>query len=64
LSVISLAISWLVLIMIFAGIASSLLNKRLGDTTTLIIGHLVGIIYVFILLWRLGWLKGAGITGS
>jgi membrane protease YdiL (CAAX protease family) len=64
LSVISLAISWLVLIMIFAGIAASLLNKKLGDTTTLIIGHLAGIICVFILLWRLGWLKGAGITRS
>ncbi len=64
LSVISLAISWLVLIMIFAGIAASLLNKRLGDTSTLIIGHLTGIICVFILLWHLGWLKGAGITRS
>jgi membrane protease YdiL (CAAX protease family) len=64
LSIISLAISWLVLIIIFAGIAASLLNKKLGDTTTSIIGHLIGIICVFILLWRLGWLKGAGITRS
>jgi membrane protease YdiL (CAAX protease family) len=64
LSIISLAISWLVLIMIFAGIAASLLNKKLGDTTTLIMGHLVGIIYILILNWRLGWLKGAGITRS
>ena len=62
LSIISLAISWLVLIMIFAGIASSLLNKEFGDMTTSFIGHLAGIICVFILLWRLGWLKGAGIT--
>jgi membrane protease YdiL (CAAX protease family) len=64
LSIVSLAISWLVLIMISAGIAAGLLNKKLGDTTTLIIGHLVGIICIFILLWRLGWLKGAGITRS
>jgi len=64
LSIISLAISWLVLIMVFAGIAASLLNKKLGDTTTLIIGHLAGIICVFILTWRLGWLKDAGITRS
>jgi len=64
LSVLSLAISWLVLILIFAGLAASLLNKRLGDTTTLIIGHLAGIIFVFIFLWRPGWLKGAGITQS
>jgi membrane protease YdiL (CAAX protease family) len=62
LSMISLAISWLVLIMIFAAIAASLLNKEFGDITILFIGHLAGIICVFILLWRLGWLKGAGIT--
>jgi membrane protease YdiL (CAAX protease family) len=62
LSVISLAISWLVLIMIFAGIASGLLKKEFGGLTTSFIGHLVGIICVFFLLWRLGWLKGAGIT--
>jgi membrane protease YdiL (CAAX protease family) len=61
LSIIGLAISWLVLIMIFAGIASSLLNKGFGDTTILFIRHLAGIICVFILIWRLGWLKGAGI---
>jgi membrane protease YdiL (CAAX protease family) len=62
LSIISLAISWLVLIMIFAGITASLINKGFGDRTTLFIGHLGGIIYIFILLWRLGWLKGASIT--
>jgi membrane protease YdiL (CAAX protease family) len=62
LSIIGLAISWLVLIMIFAGIAASLLNIKMGYTTTLIIGHLTGIICVFILISRLGWLKEAGIT--
>ncbi len=62
LSIISLAISWLVLIMIFAGIAVSLLHKEFGDATTLLIGHLAGIIYIFILLWRLRWLKVSGIT--
>lgn len=64
LSIISLAISWLVLIMIFAGIASSLLKKEFGDPIILIIGHLAGIIYVFIFIWRPGWLKAAGITRS
>ena len=64
LSVISLAFSWLVLIMIFAGIASSLLNKKFGDATILFIGHLTGIICIFILIWRLGWLKDAAITRS
>jgi membrane protease YdiL (CAAX protease family) len=64
LSIISLAVSWFVLIMVFAGIAVSLFNKEFGDRTTLFIGHLAGIICVFILVWRLGWLKGAGITKS
>jgi membrane protease YdiL (CAAX protease family) len=64
LSIISLVTSWLVLIMIFASVASSLLNIKLGDTTTLIAGHLAGIICVFILLWRLRWLKASGITRS
>jgi membrane protease YdiL (CAAX protease family) len=62
LSIISLTISWLILIMIFAGIASSLLKKGFGDPIVLFIGHFAGIICVFILLWRLGWLKSAGIT--
>ena len=64
LSVIILAISWLVLIMIFAGIASSLLKKEFGDPIILFIGHLAGIIYVFFFIWRPGWLKAAGITRS
>jgi len=64
LSVLSLAISWLVLIMIFAGIASGLVKKEFGDPIILFIGHLAGIIYVFIFIWRPGWLKGAGITRS
>jgi membrane protease YdiL (CAAX protease family) len=61
-SVISITIIWFVLIMLFTGIATSLLKKEFGDSTTSFIGHLVGIIFVLTLLWRLGWLKGAGIT--
>jgi membrane protease YdiL (CAAX protease family) len=64
LSIISLAISWLVLIMVVAGIASSLLNKNFGDPIILFIGHSAGIICVYIFIWRLGWFKGAGITRS
>lgn len=64
LSVIILAISWLVVIMIFAGIATSLLNKEFGDPVILFTGHLAGIICVFIFIWRLGWLESAGITRS
>jgi len=44
------------------GVATSLLNKEFGDSTTSFIGHLVGIIFVLTLLWRLGWIKYAGIS--
>ena len=62
LSAISITIIWFVLIMFFSGIATSLLNREFGDSTTSFIGHLVGIIFVLTLLWRLGWLKYAGIS--
>ncbi len=64
LSVIILAISWFILIMLFAGIASSLLKKGFGDPIVLFIGHLAGIVYILLLLWRLGWLKVSGIARS
>jgi len=59
-SVIILAISWFILIMLFAGIASSLLKKGFGDPVVLFIGDLAGVVYIFLLLWRLGWLKVSG----
>jgi membrane protease YdiL (CAAX protease family) len=64
LSVIVLTISWFMLIMLFAGIASSLLKKGFGDPIVLFIGHLAGIIFVFILLWRLECLKVSGTARS
>ena len=62
LAAISLIFIWFVLIMTFTGIAVSVLKKDFGDSTTLLTGHLAGIILVLTLLWRLGWLKVAGIT--
>lgn len=64
LSVIILTINWFILIMLFAGIATSLLGKEFGDPVVLLIGHLAGIIGIFLLLWRLGWLKVSGIARS
>jgi len=64
LSVISLTISWFVLAMLFAGITSSLLNKEFGDTTPVFFGHLSAIIFIVLLLWKLDWLKAAGIIRS
>lgn len=63
-SVIILVISWFILIMLFAGIASGLFKKGFGDPIVLSIGHLAGIIYVLLLLWRLGWLKVSGTARS
>jgi membrane protease YdiL (CAAX protease family) len=63
-SVIILVISWFVLMMLFAGIASGLLKKGFGDLIVLSIGHLAGIVYVLLLLWRLGWLEVSGTARS
>ena len=60
LSVIILTISWFILIMLFAGIASGLLKKGFGDPIVLTIGHLAGVLFILLLLWRLGWLKVSG----
>ena len=62
LSVIILTITWFILIMLFAGVASNLLKKGFGDPIVLFIGHLAGIVFTLLLLWRLGWLKSSGIA--
>lgn len=61
LSAISLTIIWFVLIILFTGIATSLLKQEFGDATTTLTGHLVGIILVLAILWRLGWLNSSGV---
>jgi len=48
--------------MTIAGISTSLFDREFGDSTTSFIAHLAGIIFVLALLWRLGWLKDAGIS--
>lgn len=60
--VISLTIAWLVLLMVFMGIASSALHKPYGDGTTAPIGHLAVAACVLLLVWHLGWLKASGIA--
>ena len=59
--VILIAFSWFILIMLFAGIASGLLKKGFGDPIVSIIGHLAGIVYIVLLIWRFGWLEISGI---
>lgn len=58
---ISLTISWLIITLLIAGITSSLLNKEFGDTTPVFFGHLSAIVFIILLLWKLDWLKAAGI---
>ena len=64
LSVIILTISWFILAMLSAGITSSLLNQEFGDTAPVFLGHISAIIFIVLLLWKLDWLKAAGITRS
>ena len=61
-SVISLAVIWLVLTMVFAGIISVLFNQEFGNAITSFSAHLIVVTGVFILLWRLDWLKVTGIS--
>lgn len=58
----SLTFIWFVLIMVFSGLSAGLLKKNYGDTITLIIGHLAGIIFVLVFLWRTKWLRISGIA--
>lgn len=60
--VLGLTIAWFVLVMVFTGIASSALHKPYGDATTGAIGRLAVTVCVLLLVWRLGWLKGAGVA--
>jgi membrane protease YdiL (CAAX protease family) len=62
LSVIAMALMWLMLLLVFAGIATTLLNKEYGSPATIFVAHTVMIIGLLILLWRLDWLKPAGIA--
>lgn len=60
--VISLTITWCVLLIVFMGIASSALRKPYGDPTTVPIGHLAVAACILLLVWHLGWLRASGIA--
>ena len=61
-SAIILAITGFVLILVFSGIASSISGKEFGNFTGIFYGHLATCICIVFLLWKLGWLKSAGIA--
>ena len=54
--VLSLTIVWFVLLLVFTGVASSLLRKPYGDDTTTIIGRLLVTVCLLAFIWRLGWM--------
>jgi membrane protease YdiL (CAAX protease family) len=62
LSVIALAMCWLVLLLVFAGIVTGLFKTEIGSSTYMFVAHIAMFICMLILLWRLGWLKSAGIA--
>jgi hypothetical protein len=57
--VLTSAVAWSVLLVALMGVASSALRMPNGDAT---IGRLAVTACVLLLVWRLGWLKAAGIT--
>ena len=57
-----LTIVWVVLLLVFMGITSSILHKPYGDTMTASIGRLAVTACVLFLAWRLDWLRASGIS--
>lgn len=57
-----LTVAWFGLLMVFMGIASSVLRKPYGDAIPCAISRLVVITFCLWLAWRLGWLEASGIT--
>jgi hypothetical protein len=58
----SATVVWFVLSLVFVGIASSALGRPYGDATTGTVSRLAVTACVLVLLWRLGWLKAAGVA--
>ncbi len=56
-----LTIAWIVLLLVFMGIASTVFHSPYGDTRTASIGRLAVTACVLFLAWRLDWLKASGI---
>jgi len=57
-----LTVAWVVLLLVFMGIASSAFHKPYGDAKTGTIGRLAVTACVLLLAWRLNWLEASGIT--
>ncbi len=60
--VLILTITWLVLLIIFMGIASGIFHKPYGDVMTVTISRLSVTACVLFMVWRLGWLEASGIS--
>ena len=61
-SVIVATIVWMVLLIVFMGVAVMALRRPYGDPMTVSIGRLAVTACVLLLAWRLDWLKAAGIA--
>ncbi len=59
---ISLMLVWVVVGLVFMGIASGVLRKPYGDAVTTTVGRLAVTACVLWLVWRLGWLEASGAT--
>jgi membrane protease YdiL (CAAX protease family) len=62
LKALGLTLLWFVIIMLFSGLSAGLLKKNYGDTITMVIGHLAGIVFVLVFLWRTKGLRISGIA--
>ncbi|RPH62127.1 MAG: CPBP family intramembrane metalloprotease, partial [Chloroflexi bacterium] len=60
--VLLLTLGWLVLLIIFMGIASSIFHAPYGDAMTVSISRLAVTACVLFLAWRLGWLEASGMA--
>ncbi len=60
--VLGLTVTWFILLMVFMGIASSVLRKPYGDAITTIIGQLAATACILLLIQRLDWLAASGIA--
>jgi membrane protease YdiL (CAAX protease family) len=55
-------IAWLVMLVVFMGIASSAFHKPYGDAATGTIGRLAVTACTLLLVWHLGWLTASGVA--
>ncbi len=60
--VLVVTIVWVVLLLVFMGVTSTILQKPYGDAMTVSIGRLAVTACVLFLAWRLDWLKASGIS--